>query len=83
MKNYSWIKSLALAKFGYLLIKIFLPTKIDYFYKGEKGLKWYTKRLYSYPYENEADFEKYLNSYLEHLEEWNKEYEAEREAEES
>ena len=63
--------------------KDFLPTKIDYFYKGEKGLKWYTKRLYSYPYENEADFEKYLNSYLEHLEEWNKEYEAEREAEES
>lgn len=63
--------------------KDFLPTKVDYFYKGEKGLKWYTKRLYSYPYENEADFEKYLSSYIEHLEEWNKEYEAEIEAEES
>lgn len=63
--------------------KDFLPTKVDYFYKGEKGLKWYTKRLYSYPYDNEEDFEKYLNSYIEHLEEWNKEYEAEIEAEAS
>lgn len=76
-------KELGFSKVRISFNKDFLPTKIDYFYKGEKGFKWYTKRLYSYPYENEADFEKYLNSYLEHLEEWNKEYEAEREAEES
>ena len=76
-------KELGFSKVRISFNKDFLPTKIDYFYKGEKGLKWYTKRLYSYPYENDADFEKYLNSYLEHLKEWNKEYEAEREAEES
>ena len=49
-------------------------------YKGEKGFKWYTKRRYFYLYDNETDFEKYLNNYLEHLKEWNKEYEEEIEA---
>ena len=76
-------KELGFSKVRISFNKDFLPTKIDYFYKGQKGFKWYTKRLYSYPYENDADFEKYLNSYLEHLKEWNKEYEAEREEEES
>lgn len=76
-------KELGFSKVRISFNKDFLPTKIDYFYKGQNGFKWYTKRLYSYPYENDADFEKYLNSYLEHLKEWNKEYEAEREAEES
>ena len=29
--------------------KEFLPTKIEWYYKGEEGLKWYTWRTYSYP----------------------------------
>ena len=39
----------------------FLPTKIEWYYKGEEGLKWYTWRTYSYPFKNKADFDKKLD----------------------
>lgn len=41
--------------------KEFLPTKIEWYYKGEEGLKWYTWRTYSYPFKNKADFDKRLD----------------------
>ena len=40
--------------------KEFLPTKIEWYYKGEEGLKWYTWRTYSYPFKNKSDFDKKL-----------------------
>ena len=36
--------------------KEFLPTKIEWYYKGGEGLKWYTWRTYSYPFKNKAEF---------------------------
>ena len=41
--------------------KEFLPTKIEWCYKGKEGLKWYTWRTYSYPFKNKADFDKKLD----------------------
>ena len=34
--------------------KEFLPTKIEWYYKGEEGLKWYTWRTYSYPFKKKS-----------------------------
>lgn len=41
--------------------KEFLPTKIEWYYKGQEGLKWYTWRTYSYPFKNKAEFNKKLD----------------------
>ena len=41
--------------------KEFLPTRIEWYYKGEEGLKWYTWRTYSYPFKNKANFDKKLD----------------------
>lgn len=49
--------------------KEFLPTKIEWYYKGEEGLKWYTWRTYSYPFKNKADFDKKLDEEIENIKE--------------
>ena len=41
-----------------------LPTKIEWYYKGEEGLKWYTWRTYSYPFKNKSDFDKELDEQI-------------------
>lgn len=45
--------------------KEFLPTKIEWYYKGKEGLKWYTWRTYSYPFKNKSDFDKRLDEEIE------------------
>ena len=49
--------------------KEFLPTKIEWYYKGEEGLKWYTWRTYSYPFKNKAEFDKRLDEEIANIEE--------------
>ena len=49
--------------------KEFLPTKIEWYYKGEEGLKWYTWRTYSYPFKNKAEFDKKLVEEIEDIKE--------------
>lgn len=49
--------------------KEFLPTKIEWYYKGEEGLKWYTWRTYSYPFKNKAEFDKKLDEEIETIKE--------------
>ena len=49
--------------------KEFLPTKIEWYYKGEAGLKWYTWRTYSYPFKNKAEFDKKLDEEIEDIKE--------------
>ena len=44
--------------------KEFLPTKIEWYYKGKEGLKWYTWRTYSYPFKNKSDFDKKLDEQI-------------------
>lgn len=53
----------------------FLPTKIEWYYKGEEGLKWYTWRTYSYPFKNKADFDKRLDKEIKTIKEIQKENE--------
>ena len=47
--------------------KEFRPTKIEWYYKGEEGLKWYTWRTYSYPFKNKSDFDKRLDEEIEDI----------------
>ena len=49
--------------------KEFLPTKIEWYYKGEEGLKWYTWRTYSYPFKNKSEFDKKLDEEIETIKE--------------
>ena len=49
--------------------KEFLPTKIEWYYKGEEGLKWYTWRTYSYPFKNKAEFDKKLDEEIKDIKE--------------
>ena len=49
--------------------KEFLPTKIEWYYKGKEGLKWYTWRTYSYPFKNKADFDKKLDEEIKDIKE--------------
>ena len=55
--------------------KEFLPTKIEWYYKGEEGLKWYTWRTYSYPFKNKTEFNKKLDKEIETIKEIQKENE--------
>ena len=55
--------------------KEFLPTKIEWYYKGEESLKWYTWRTYSYPFKNKAEFNKKLDEEIKTIKEIQKENE--------
>ena len=55
--------------------KDFLPTKIEWYYKGEEGLKWYTWRTYSYPFKNKEEFDKRLDEEMANIEEISRENE--------
>lgn len=55
--------------------KEFLPTKIEWYYKGNEGLKWYTWQLYSYPFKNKAEFDKKLDEEIETIKEIQRENE--------
>ena len=55
--------------------KEFLPTKIEWYYKGPEGLKWYTWRTYSYPFKNKAEFDKKLDEEIENIKEIQRENE--------
>jgi hypothetical protein len=57
--------------------KEFLPTKIEWYYKGEKGLNWYTWRTYSYPFKNKSDFDKKLDEQIQLIKDIEEEYELE------
>ena len=58
--------------------KEFLPTKIEWYYKGEEGLKWYTWRTYSYPFKNKADFDKRLDKEIKTIKEIQEENEGDQ-----
>lgn len=57
--------------------KEFLPTKIEWYYKGPEGLKWYTWRTYSYPFRNKTEFDKKLDEQIQLIKDIEEEYELE------
>lgn len=56
--------------------KEFLPTKIEWYYRGQEGLKWYTWQFYSYPFKKKSDFDKKLDEEIQLIKDIEKEYEA-------
>lgn len=55
----------------------FLPIKLEWYFKGKDGLKWYTWSRFSYPYQTEAEFNKKLDEEIQLIKDIEKEYEAE------
>ena len=67
--QYKYRKKNQFSKVRITYNKEFLPTKIEWYYKGNEGLKWYTWQLYSYPFKNETDFNKKLDEEIETIKE--------------
>ena len=57
----------------------YLPVKLEWYFKGKDGLKWYTWSRFSYPYKTESEFNKKLNEEIQRLKDIEKEQEAEGE----
>lgn len=55
----------------------YLPIKLEWYFKGDEGLKWYTWSRFSYPYQTEAEFNKKLDEEIQLIKDIEKEYEAE------
>ena len=64
---YKYQKESQFSKIRITYNKEFLPTKIEWYYKGKEGFKWYTWRTYSYPFKNKADFDKKLDEEIENI----------------
>lgn len=66
---YKYQKESQFSKVRITYNKEFLATKIEWYYKGNEGLKWYTWQLYSYPFKNETDFNKKLDEEIKTIKE--------------
>lgn len=56
----------------------FLPIKLEWYFKGKDGLKWYTWSHFSYPYKTEAAFNKKLDEEIQRIKDIKEEYELEK-----
>ena len=57
----------------------YLPIKLEWYFKGNEGLKWYTWSRFSYPYKTESEFNKKLDEEIQLIKDIEKEHEAEGE----
>lgn len=55
----------------------YLPTKLEWYFKGKDGLKWYTWSRFSYPYKTESEFNKKLDEEIQRIKDIEEEYELE------
>lgn len=56
----------------------YLPIKLEWYFKGKDGLKWYTWSRFSYPYKTEAAFNKKLDEEIQLIKYIEDEYELEK-----
>lgn len=56
----------------------FLPIKLEWYFKGKDGLKWYTWSRFSYPYKTESEFNKKLDEEIQRIKDIKEEYELEK-----
>lgn len=56
----------------------YLPVKLELYFKGKDGLKWYTWSHFSYPYKTEAAFNKKLDEEIQRIKDIKEEYELEK-----
>ena len=59
----------------------YLPIKLEWYFKGKDGLKWYTWSRFSYPYKTESEFNKKLDEEIQRIKDIKEEYELEKENE--
>lgn len=45
----------------------YLPVKLEWYFKGKDGVKWYTWSRFSYPYKNESEFNKKLDEEIKRI----------------
>ena len=57
----------------------YLPIKLEWYFKGKDGLKWYTWSRFSYPYKTESEFNKKLDEEIQRIKDIKEEYELENE----
>ena len=57
----------------------YLPIKLEWYFKGKDGLKWYTWSRFSYPYKTESEFNKKLDVEIQRIKDIKEEYELEKE----
>ena len=57
----------------------YLPIKLELYFKGKVGLKWYTWSRFSYPYKTESEFNKKLDEEIQRIKDIKEEYELEKE----
>lgn len=57
----------------------YLPIKLEWYFKGKDGLKWYTWSRFSYPYKTEYEFNKKLDEEIQRIKDIKEEYELEKE----
>lgn len=57
----------------------YLPVKLEWYFKGKDGLKWYTWSRFSYPYKTESEFNKKLDEEIQRIKDIKEEYELEKE----
>lgn len=58
--------------------KDYLPVKLEWYFKGKDGLKWYTWSHFSYPYKTEAAFNKKIDEEIQRIKDIKEEYELEK-----
>lgn len=58
--------------------KDYLPVKLEWYFKGDEGLKWYTWSRFSYPYKTESEFNKKLDEEIKRIKDIKEEYELEK-----
>lgn len=56
----------------------YLPIKLEWYFKGKDGLKWYTWSHFSYPNKTEAAFNKKLDEEIQLIKDIKEEYELEK-----
>ena len=57
----------------------YLPIKLEWYFKGKDGLKWYTWSRFAYPYKTESEFNKKLDEEIQRIKDIKEEYELEKE----
>lgn len=55
----------------------YLPIKLEWYFKGKDGLKWYTWSRFSYLYKTESEFNKKLDEEIQRIKDIEEEYELE------
>lgn len=55
----------------------YLPIKLEWYFKGKDGVKWYTWSRFSYPYKTESEFNKKLDEEIQRIKDIKEEYELE------